>query len=175
MNNTINLIDIIKELNLDDEEYEFDDVKDTIRKYNFEIDDIKYSIKFILSELEIGESILEVSFSNISEIEKIRNKNYNDIEDSYNDLQNAKFGKTNTGKQQRVFNVIYNAVVKYILKFKPTYLKYDAIEKNRQSLYNMLISRSSKETNLKFITAEIEPETQEKIQSDSRFIYKVEY
>ena len=74
-----------------------------------------------------------------------------------------------------VFNQIYNIVGKYVEKFKPTYVKYEAIEDNRQKLYQMLIKRIQKELPIKLTPIDYDPESDSKVDNSKTFIFKMSY
>jgi len=91
-------------------------------------------------------------------------------------LRQAKLGLTGTGKQMRVFNEIYNVFIKYIEKFKPKFVGYEAIEKNRQSLYDTLMKRAIKESGIisNFKPISEEPFTNRNL-LNTEFFFEVSY
>lgn len=175
----LNLKQLINELNIDrsiNRTAKFKKTTQKVTKYNFDISGINYVIDFVEAEMPSGQSVLEVSFKNLTAIEKLKSKKQRNIEKLYQDLDRAKYGLTNTGKSMLIFNEIYNAVISYIEKYKPAYFKYEAIEDNRKKLYNTLLKRAEKQTALKFKRLNVDPETDYRLSNESqRFIYKIEY
>ena len=172
----MNLKDLIEELNVDkiDRSSKFQKTTQEVTKYNFDVSGIKYVIDFTKRETENNESILDVTFKNLTAIEKLKNKKRDSIEQVYSDLDRAKYGLTNTGKSILVFNEIYNAVINYIEKFKPTFLTFEAVEDNRKKLYVTLLKRAEKQTSLKFEKINFDPETKDVISNTSqRFFYRI--
>jgi hypothetical protein len=58
-----------------------------------------------------------------------------------NPYQTGKQGIEGTGAAAEVFGIVYNAILKYVKKYQPTYLYFQAAEPNRQRLYAALIKK----------------------------------
>lgn len=144
---------------------------------NFKVDDMEY--KIVINETldeDTKEILLSVfSFVNVTAGKNIIKQPDESIEDFTHRFQQTKTGLTNTGKQMRVFNEIYNIFIKYIEKFHPKFVGYQSIEKNRQKLYKTLINRATKQSGIKFKDFNhINPLTQ--ISSNPfEFYFEVEY
>jgi hypothetical protein len=170
--------DILKEIGLDKETDHLSHVKDATTKlqtYQFIVNGIKYMVHFALDMIG-DDMVLEVSFRNITAIEKLKSKKRRDIDDLYSEMDRAKYGLTKTGNAVSVFNEIYNVVIKYIENKKPTYIKYEAVEDNRKRLYSLLIKRAEKETTLKFERLLTDPTNNVNLTNTSQvFVYQIQY
>jgi hypothetical protein len=151
------------------------DVTTKVQTYQFEINEIKYVTQFSVDTIG-NDTVLSVSFRNITAIEKLKSKKNSSPDDFYSDMDRAKFGLTKTGSSMSVFNEVYNIVLKYIESKKPTYVKYEAVEDNRKKLYSTLIKRAEKETTLKFERIFVDPFTNCGLTDTSQIaVYKVHY
>ena len=170
------LQEILKEISIDRNVDDISNIKDVTTKvqiYQFEVGGIKYIIQFALDIIG-SDTILEISFRNLTAIEKLKSKKNSSVDDFYSELDRAKFGLTKTGNSFVVFNKIYNVVVKYIESKKPTYIKYEAVEDNRKKLYSTLLKKAEKETALKFERIFIDPGTDIMLTNTSQVvIYRI--
>ena len=158
------MMELLKEVNRDKNLVDASQFKPVNRKtiqYSFKVDGNEYRIELTSESLPDNESILSVSFLNVSAIEKLKKQKDvgGSVDSLYGELDNAKFGLTGEGNPFRVFNVVYNAVIEYIEKYSPQYLKFEAVEDNRKKLYDTLISRAQKETELKLDRIDTDPST----------------
>jgi len=180
MNKKNNLLirEILSEIGINREVDHLSQVRDITTKvqtYQFVVNEIKYIIQFGLDI--VGEdTILDISFRNLTAIEKLKSKKNSSVDDFYSDLDQAKFGLTKTGSSIFIFNEIYNVVIKYIENKMPRYIKYEAVEDNRKKLYSALIKRAETETALKFERIFMDPITNVKLTDTSQvFVYKISY
>lgn len=176
--NKLLLQDILNEISINRNIDYLSNIKDVTTKvqtYQFKVNEIKYIIQFALDTIE-DDTVLGVSFRNLSAIEKLKSKKNISVDDFYSDLDQAKFGLTKTGSSVMVFNEIYNVILRYIETKKPKYIKYEAVEDNRKKFYLALIKRAEKETTLKFERILVDPITNVNLSDTSQIvIYRVDY
>lgn len=169
---------ILKEIKIDRNVNHLDKLKSvvsTTHTYQFEINNIKYIINFILEKIG-NETILNVAFRNLTSIEKLKSKTNISVDQYYSELDQAKFGLTKTGNSILVFNEIYNVIGKYIENKKPTYFKFEAVEDNRKKLYITLIKKAEKEMGINFERIFFDPTNNTHLTNTSQiFIYKINY
>jgi hypothetical protein len=149
------------------------DIESKLKTLNFNVDDIEYKVE-IKDQMFDHEVLSIFSFVNITARKKLVKGDSEDLSTYATRLAQTKTGKTGTGKQMRVFNKIYNIFIKYIEKFKPKYVGYEAIETNRQKLYNTLMKRGIKESGLKFTQLKIHPFTDDTLDV-TEFYFEVIY
>ena len=98
MNKKNNLLirEILSEIGINREVDHLSQVRDITTKvqtYQFVVNEIKYIIQFGLDI--VGEdTILDISFRNLTAIEKLKSKKNSSVDDFYSDLDQAKFGLT---------------------------------------------------------------------------------
>ena len=148
----------IKEL-LD--EIEIDRTKDyllSLRKFQqdrlvipFNVDNIKYEFVIVETIIPSGEKVSTIVFKNMTAA-NILKKDKEETENSFiARTRDAKIGLTNTGKNMRVFNTVFNILASYLEKYKPNYLHYFAVENNRKKLYNKILERLQNRINIQLV------------------------
>ena len=174
----LSMLKILSEIKLNkttDYSAKIKDVTTKIQTYQFETNGMKYIIQFAMDGMG-DDTVMDVSFRNVTAIEKLKSKKYGNVDALYSALDNAKFGLTNTGNSISVFNEVYNVVIRYIQSKRPTYVKYEAVEDNRKKLYSALIKRAEKETSLKFERILVNPIDNTHLTKTSQVaVYKIHY
>jgi hypothetical protein len=148
-------------------------IESKLKTLNFSVDDMEYKVE--IKDQMFNNTVLSIfSFVNMTAKKKLVKGKDEDLSFYSDRLAQTKTGKTGTGKQMRIFNEIYNVFIKYIEKFKPKYVGYEAIETNRQKLYFTLMKRAVKQTNLRFTQLKVHPFTEEKL-DPIEFYFEVIY
>jgi hypothetical protein len=173
-----NLLNLLKEIKIDKNINHLSKLKSVIsttQTYQFEINNIKYIIDFVLEKIN-NETILNVAFRNLTSIEKLKSKTNISVDQYYSELDQAKFGLTKTGSSMLVLNEIYNVIGKYIENKTPTYFKFEAVEDNRKKLYITLIKKAEKEIGINFERIFFDPANNTHLTNTSQiFVYKINY
>lgn len=169
----LNLSNIINELRLD---RNVDDLKDMTGKklftIPFTINNIEYKTVFIEYKINDDDTCITIYFIDDMEWRKLNPNDFSTNDDYKNMVQKLKMGKTGNGSEFKIFNKVYNIIGKFIEKFKPKYIGFEAYEENRKSLYEKMNIKLQKELiGVKYKKIDINPLTN-KIITDKEFYFE---
>lgn len=168
----LDLINIINELHID---RNIDHLKDMSGKQlltiPFTINNTDYKTIIIEYKLDDGECTI-IYFIDDTEWRKLNPIDFRNTDEYQNNIQKLKMGKTTKGNEFAVFNAVYNIVGKFVEKYKPKYIGFDAYEENRKTLYNKMTTKLQNELiNVNYTKININPITN-KTTTDKEFYFK---
>jgi hypothetical protein len=121
--------------------------------FEFKIKDKIYHVGYVKSIIPgPDESIFEFKFKLMNNPNSPKKSNFKDDIQYQIALQKSQIGITGTGDSKEVFDKVISIIVKVIKEKRPSYITFQADEKNRQKLYSLLIKQiTSKIKNYKQI------------------------